>query len=40
MTSNISDIFLPGILIGYASGLTTDANNVTKSRYNHSGCRF
>ena len=31
MTSNISDIFLPGILIGYASGLTTDANNVTKS---------
>ena len=31
MTSNISDIFLPGILIGCASGLTTDANNVTKS---------
>ena len=31
VTSNISDIFLPGILIGYASGLTTDANNVTKS---------
>ena len=29
VTSNISDIFLPGILIGYASGLTT--NNVTKS---------
>ncbi len=31
VTSNISDIFLPGILIGYASELTTDANNVTKS---------
>ncbi len=31
VTSNISDIFLPGILIGYASDLTTDANNVTKS---------
>lgn len=33
VTSNISDIFLPGILIGYASDLTTDANNVTKSGY-------
>lgn len=31
VTSNISDVFLPGILIGYASELTTDANNVTKS---------
>lgn len=33
VTSNISDIFLPGILIGYAKDLTTDANNVTKSGY-------
>lgn len=33
VTSNISDIFLPGILIGYASDLQTDANNVTKSGY-------
>lgn len=31
VTSHISDVFLPGILIGYASELTTDANNVTKS---------
>ena len=31
VTSNISDIFLPGILIGYAGELTTDSNNVTKS---------
>ena len=31
VTSNISDVYLPGILIGYASGLTIDANNVTKS---------
>ena len=33
VTSNISDVFLPGILIGYASDLATDANNVTKSGY-------
>lgn len=33
VTSNISDIFLPGILIGYAADLNTDANNVTKSGY-------
>lgn len=33
VTSNISDIFLPGILIGYASDLATDSNNVTKSGY-------
>lgn len=33
VTSNISDVFLPGILIGYATELTTDANNVTKSGY-------
>lgn len=31
MTSNISDIFLPGILSVMPSGLTTVANNVTKS---------
>lgn len=31
VTSHISDIFLPGILIGYASELTVDANNVTRS---------
>jgi len=33
VTSNISDVFLPGIFIGYAADLTTDANNVTKSGY-------
>lgn len=31
VTSNISDVFLPGILVGYATELTTDSNNVTKS---------
>lgn len=33
VTSNISDVFLPGILIGYARDLTVDPNNVTKSGY-------
>ena len=33
VTSNISDIFLPGILIGYATDLTVDSNNMTKSGY-------
>lgn len=33
ITSNISDIFLPGLLIGYAADLSTDANNVTKSGF-------
>ena len=33
VTSNISDIFLPGILIGYATDLSVDANSVTKSGY-------
>ena len=33
VTSNISSVFLPGILIGYASGITNDTNNVTKSGY-------
>ena len=31
VTSTVSAKFLPGILIGYAAGLQTDANNVTKS---------
>lgn len=31
VTSNISDVYLPGILIGYAADIQTDANNVTKS---------
>lgn len=33
VTSNISDVFLPGILIGYATDITIDSNNVTKSGY-------
>ena len=40
VTSNISDVFLPGILIGYASELSTDANNVTKSGYIIPAARF
>ena len=31
VTSNISEKFLPGILIGYISQLNNDANNLTKS---------
>lgn len=31
VTSNISDHYLPGILIGYISSIETDANNLTKS---------
>ncbi len=31
VTSNISDHYLPGILIGYISKIETDANNLTKS---------
>ena len=31
VTSNISDKFLPGILIGYVHEINTDANNLTKS---------
>ena len=31
VTSNISDHYLPGILIGYISSLNTDSNNLTKS---------
>ncbi|MGN0304686.1 MAG: rod shape-determining protein MreC [Lachnospiraceae bacterium] len=31
VTSNISDYYLPGILIGYISKIETDANNLTKS---------
>lgn len=33
VTSNISSVFLPGILLGYASDITNDTNNVTKSGY-------
>ncbi len=31
VTSNISDQYLPGILIGYVSSINTDSNNLTKS---------
>ena len=31
VTSNISEKFLPGILIGYISELNNDSNNLTKS---------
>ncbi|MBE5851711.1 MAG: rod shape-determining protein MreC [Lachnospiraceae bacterium] len=31
VTSNISDYYLPGILIGYISAINTDSNNLTKS---------
>jgi rod shape-determining protein MreC len=31
VTSNISDKYLPGILIGYISSINKDANNLTKS---------
>ena len=31
VTSNISDKYLPGILIGYIATIDTDANNLTKS---------
>ena len=31
VTSNISDKFLPGILIGYISSIEQDSNNLTKS---------
>ena len=33
VTSNISDKYLPGILIGYVSTIEQDANNLTKSGY-------
>lgn len=33
VTSNISDHYLPGILIGYISQINTDSNNLTKSGY-------
>ena len=33
VTSNTSTMYMPGILIGYASDLTVDANNLTKSGY-------
>ena len=31
VTSNISDKYLPGILVGYISTINTDSNNLTKS---------
>ena len=31
VTSNISDKYLPGILIGYISSMGQDSNNITKS---------
>jgi rod shape-determining protein MreC len=33
VTSNISSVFLPGLLVGYVSDITNDSNNVTKSGY-------
>lgn len=33
VTSNISDKYLPGILIGYAKDVDTDSNNLTQSGY-------
>ena len=33
VTSNVSQKFLAGILIGYAKDVKTDANNLTKSGY-------
>lgn len=33
VTSNISEKFLPGILIGYITDIKTDANNLSKSGY-------
>ena len=33
VTSNISDKYLPNILIGYARDIAVDSNNVTKSGY-------
>ena len=33
VTSNISDKYLPGILIGYISTMEIDSNNLTKSGY-------
>ena len=31
ITSNVSDKYLPGILIGYISQINVDSNNLTKS---------
>ena len=31
VTSNISDKYLPGLLIGYVADITEDNNNLTKS---------
>lgn len=31
VTSNISDKYMPGLLVGYVSSISTDSNNLTKS---------
>jgi len=31
VTSNISDKYLPGILIGYVDSISTSSNNLTKT---------
>lgn len=33
VTSNVSSVFLPGLLIGYAQDITDDKNNMTRSGY-------
>ena len=33
VTSNISDKYLPGILVGYTKDITADSNNLTQSGY-------
>lgn len=33
VTSNTSSVFVPGVLVGYATEITNDTNNVTKSGY-------
>lgn len=40
VTSNISSKFLPGILIGYATDITTDETRLTKSGYLIPAARF
>ena len=40
VTSDISDKYLPGILIGYINTITQDANNLTKSGYSSPAVDF
>ena len=40
VTSNISDKYLPGLLIGYAKDVKSDANNLTLSGYLVPACGF